>query len=284
MSMKHKVTGIVGVFLLGATACGPVEPYYDDTIGLEGSATNPGELAGVFGHKVFAATLVQVPLLPDELGGGYQWLLVERTYDAENDTYAQTSQLCNGKNLEVHGTGADVPMSTYRSVPKSENETTQVDHQSGEFGSEGLLQLWGLRGMENPASDPLPTTLEEAQTEPFASQIYDMDGDGEIGYTTFVSGLTNGEAFGILRRENAYRGVVLGTDRIVGLVTTAYDSLILGANDDFVKSLMDGKAPPYPDPKESWFEEIRLPDGSDCDAVVDLEESGGFSRLRPFGD
>lgn len=282
MSMKKMLNGMASVMMLGSASCAPPTPYYDDTIDLEGVTTAPGALAGVFGHKVFAATLVQVPLLEPEMGGGYQWLLVERSYDAEQDRYVQTSQLCNGKNLEVHGTAADVPMSTYRAVAKSENETTQIDHETGKFGSTGLVQLWGLRGLENPASDPLPTSNEEAQSEPFASQIYDMDEDGEIGYTTTVVGITNGEAYGILRRENAYDGVVLGTDRIVGLVNTEYDSLILGANDDFVKSLMDGKAPPFPDPLESWFEEIRLPEGSDCDAVVDLEETGGFSRLRPF--
>lgn len=276
------VSPLLGGLLALPLACAPPTPYYDDTTGLEGVATEPGALAGVFGLKVFAATLVQVPLLPDELGGGYQWLLLERSYDGEAGVYRQRSRICDGRNLEVHGTAADVPRSTYRAVPPSEQETVTLDHPSGAQTAEGLVQLWGVRDLDNPAGDPFPTSATEAESGSFANKIYDMDGDDAPGYTTFVSGLTNGEAYGILRRRTSYRGVVLSADRVLGLATTEYDSLILGANDDFVKSLMDAQAPPYPDPKESWFEELRLPAGSGCDDVVELEESGTFSRLRPF--
>lgn len=273
--------GLVAL-LAAASACAPPTPYYDSDIGLTGVATEPGALAGTFAHKVFAATLVQVPLLPDELGGGFQWLLVERSFDAEQNHYRQQSRLCHGQNLEVHGTVADVPMSTYRAVPPSQREVVEVAHDSGEYAASGLVQLWGLRGLDDPANDPLPASLEEAEREPFASQIHDMDGDGERGYTTQVSGTFQGRAFGILRRQTGYRGVVLSTERVVGLASTAYDSLIFGADNDFVKSMMDAKAPAYPDPKESWFEEIRLPEGADCDDVMEREENGALSRLRPF--
>lgn len=278
--MKRNVLFILICFLL--QACSPAEPYYDDTIGLEGVATEPGALAGVFGQKVFAATLVQVPLFPDEMGGGFQWLRVERTYDEASDSYMQESMICDGRNVEVHGTSADVPRSTYRAVPPSENETFIANHETGEQSAEGLLQLWGVRDLAQPATEPFPETAEQADANGFSEKIYDMDEDSEPGYSTFVEGAANGTAYGVLRRQTTYKGVVLGPDRIVGIAETAYDSLFLGADDDIVEQMMSGESPAFPDPKESWFEELRMDDTADCDAVVELEESETFSRLRPF--
>lgn len=274
--------GPVGGLVLSA-ACAPETPFYDDEIGVAGVATEPGALAGTFAQKVLAATLVQVPLLPDELGGGVQWLLIERSdFDAETGSYAQTSRICDGMNFEVHGTAADVPRSTYRLVPPSTAERFVVDAETGEQMAEGLVQLWGIRDLANPADDPFPTTLEEADSAAFAAKIYDMDDDGQRGYTTEVTGIASGEAYGILRRKTTYRGVVTSPDRIVGLADTVYDSFVFGASNDAVSSLMGSTAPTYPDPKESWFEELRLPADADCDDVVALEESGTFSRLTPF--
>ena len=221
--MKLKTNVVLCCLFL--QACGPAEPYYDDTIGLEGVATEPGALAGVFGQKVFAATLVQVPLFPDEMGGGFQWLRVERTYIEETDTYEQQTQICDGRNEEVHGTSADVPRSTYRAVPPSENEAFIANHETGEQSSTGLLQLWGIRDLDNPATEPFPETSEEADASGFSEKIYDMDEDSEPGYSTIVEGAANGTAYGVLRRQTSYTGVVLGADRIVGLADTEYDSL-----------------------------------------------------------
>ncbi|MFZ9885971.1 MAG: hypothetical protein ACO3JL_00610 [Myxococcota bacterium] len=258
------------------------EPYYDDDIGLEGVATDTGALAGVFGVKVFAATLVKVIGLPDELGGGFQWLLAERSYDEGSGTYTQTTKLCDGVNLEVHGTAANVPRSTYDAVPVGPAETVTVDHATGEYGAAGLVQLWGIKDLDDPAKSPLPTSQEEAESAAFASKIYDMDGDGEPGYTTTVTGVASGDAYGVLRRQSRFRGVVLDVDHILGLTTTEYDSFVLGASNAAVEALMGSSAPPYPDPKESWFEERRLENGSACADVLALEETGGFEAWNPF--
>jgi hypothetical protein len=283
MSRTHPllVSSALAGLVLG---CAPAEPYYDDDIGVSGVATEPGALAGVFGHKVFAATLVQIPVpgLEDELGGGFQWLRVERAWDTEAQLYRQTSRLCAGQNVEVHGTVGDVPPETYRAVPDSENESVVVDHATGELAESGLLQLWGIRGLTDPANDPLPASADEARSGDYASKVYDMDGDGELGYTTAVSGLVNGEAWGVLRRRSSNRGAVLSPDRVFGLVDTDYDSTIFGASDPSVEQLMGGKAPPYPDPKASWFEELRLPDDADCDDVEALEADAAFLRRNPY--
>jgi hypothetical protein len=265
-------------------ACAPPVPFYDAEIGVEGVATDEGTLAGVFGHKVFAATLVQVPIpgIEDELGGGFQWLLLRREYDAREAVYRQTSELCAGLNVEVHGTVADVPSSTYRAVPPSTDELVTVDHATGALSEVGLVQLWGLRGLEDPAHDPLPVSLEEAKSAAFADKVWDMDGDDEPGYTTFVEGIVNGEAWGVLRRRSSYRGAVLGADRVFGLVETGYDSTIFGASDPSVEAVLDSAAPAFPDPGASWFEELRLPDDATCDDVVDLEDQGSFLSRNPF--
>lgn len=280
MKRLPTLPALVAVVLVVAAAC--EEPYYDDNIGLEGVPTEPGALAGTFAQKAIATTVVRIPGLEEKDGGGVQFLRLDRTWDEDAQVYRQTSKLCGGENFEVHGTVADAPPSTYRAVPDSTAEVVTVNHASGEHGEAGLVQLWGIRDLDDPANDPFPTSKEEAAQEPFSSQIYDMDADDEPGYTTKVTGFANGSAWSILRRKNTLRGVVLGPDRIVGLTTTTYDSFIFGADDPLVESMMGGNAPAHPDPKKSWFEELRVSDDIDCDGVVEMDSSGAFAQLRPF--
>jgi hypothetical protein len=281
--MRRHAAGLITLAALAA-GCAPPAPHYDDAIGLEGVPIEPGALAGVFAHKVFAATLVQVPIpgIEDELGGGFQWLLLERIYDEDDSVYRQRSALCGGMNVEVHGTAADAPESTYRAVPASEAEVVSAVHDTGAYEASGLLQLWGLKDLDDPAHAPLPADAAEAASPAFAPHIYDLDADGKPGYTTFVTGLANGEAYAVLRRKTAYRGVSLGNDRVVGLAATSYESTLLGASSPTVEAVMGSQAPPYPDPGESWFDEVRIADTSTCDDVLQLDEAGGLARRRPF--
>lgn len=279
-----RVAGALAASLLMLTVAACEEPFYDDDIGLTGVPVEPGALVGTFAQKNLAATVVRLPIpgIGEETGGGFQWLLLERSYDEASRTYAQRSKLCGGRNIEVHGTVADAPQSTYRAVPDSLNEVVTVGHGTGQHDATGLVQLWGIRDLDDPANDPFPSSREEAAGPAFADKVYDMDEDGEQGYTTTMSGFANGKAFGILRRKNSTRGVVLGPDRIVGLVDTHYDSFIFGADDAMVESMMGGETPRHPDPKESWFEELRVASETDCDGVMELESSETFTQLRPF--
>lgn len=135
--------------------------------------------------------------------------------------------------------------------------------------------------MPDPFETPLPSTKEEAASEPHASRIYDMEGDGHPGVTILVEGLVNGEIYGIQRKTVELAGVSLGPDKAVGFAVLTKESLQLGANHDLLNAGA-GSSRAFPDPKESWFEEVRLPDGADCDDVLQAEAQGHLTHLGPF--
>ena len=72
------------VFVL--SSCGPAaEPVYDDELGLQAVPIAEGSLSGTFALKVVAASLVRIPIpgIDDQLGGGVNYRLVQRQWDAE---------------------------------------------------------------------------------------------------------------------------------------------------------------------------------------------------------
>src|SRR5262245_33791889 len=103
----------------GALAC-EEKPFFSDDLGVEAIPIAKGEAAGTFAPKPLNPTILHLPAgLGDKEGGGSNYRLVTRTYDAENDEYTQTSQLCGGFNFEVAGVVTSVPESTYRTVAES---------------------------------------------------------------------------------------------------------------------------------------------------------------------
>jgi hypothetical protein len=264
--------------LLGA--CGP-EPVYDDRIDVQAVPTERGALAGTFALQTISNAMVDVPLLGEKEGISLNFRLVTRTWDDAEGFYLQRSLLCGGQHDEVAGIQSTVPESTYRAVPESKTERIDGDHAEGTYVATGHVQLWAIRDLPDPHETPLPETLEESETEPHKSRIYDMDGDGHPGYTDYATGLVTGEVYGIKRKWVDLDGVTLGPDHIVGLAENRYEGLQLGNNNE----LLDGKGSsqkPHPDPKENWFEEVRIDEGADCDDVIAAVEDGTLSRLRPF--
>ncbi|MED5464338.1 MAG: hypothetical protein VX699_06780 [Myxococcota bacterium] len=261
-------------------SCGP-EPVYDRDIGVQAVSVKPGALSGTFGIYSVASTLVSVPLLGDQDGGGVNYLLVRRTYNKDGDYYEQRSQLCGGYNFEVSGVRNGPPSEVYQLVPESEDERLEVNHERGTYSATGLLQLWGLRGLEDPHLTTLPKNATQATKSPFKEMIYDMDEDGKQGVTALVRGLVSGKVYFIQRRKISFQGVTLGEDRSVGLAEASYEMVFLG---DTIR-LWDpgtGGVQSHPDPKMSWFEEVRLPDDADCEALLSAVETGKLQGKRPF--
>lgn len=260
------------------------DPYQFAEINLEGTPIAEGALAGMFAIKAVAATLVEVPIpgISDKLGGGHHVALIRRSWDDDQGVYLQTTELCGGRNYKVHATVADPDDQTYRKVPISTNEIVQMDHETGHYQATGHVQLWAIRDLPDPQTTPLPKNRKEAKRAPHRDRIYDMDGDGRPGYTTYVKGLANGKAYTILRKRVSFDGVTRSPDLVHGLNDTLYDSLLLDWDGAMVKKLFGGDAPKYPDPAESWFEEIRVGDDADCDHTLRLDGDETLSKKRPF--
>jgi hypothetical protein len=269
------------VVVLAGFGC--TEPYYSADIGVEAIPIEPGQAEGTFALETINTTLVHLPAgLEDQKGGGVNYRLVKRTYDATAEKYDQTSQLCGGFNYPVLGVVTESPESTYRKVPESTQETVTIT-DAGEYSSKGHLQLWGLRDLPDPYDTELPDR-EHFEDPPWDERIYDMDDDGNPGITLFVGGdLGDGEVYAYQRKTvDLYNGVTLGPDHMIGLAKNKNEALTLGASSPAFDRQSEGSSEPHPDPKESWFEEIRLDDDADCDDVLQAAEDGDLSELRPF--
>ncbi len=259
------------------------DPIYSEDLGLEAIPAEVGSLAGTFAIKALSATIVRIPVpgIDDALGGGVNYRINRRTWDAEAEVYRQQSELCGGFNFEVHGVVTRAAQGAYRAVPLSTEEIIEVDHARGTYKATGHVQLWGF-DLEDQLNDPFPTTREEALAAPYVDNIYDMDDDEEIGITLFVAGLVEGEVYAIQRKTVDLEGILLGQDRMLGLAETGYESVTLGNNNPVLDQSSAGSAEPFPDPKESWFEEVRVADDITCEEVLEMEANGDLSRLRPF--
>lgn len=281
---RHRLGHLAtGLGLCASVACAPpARPVYDDTIDVQAVSAEPGSLSGTFAVKSTSATLVRIPVpgIEDQMGGGVNYRWVNRVWDEAEQHYVQESRLCGGLNFEVAGVTTGAPASTYRAVPPSTQEVVTVDHALGTYLVEGHVQLWGIE-LPDPLSDSMPLNAEEAAEAPHVDRIYDMDEDGHDGITLFVSGIVSGQVWAVQRKSATFEGVLQPGGRTVGILETGYETVVLG--DDIAIYDPDlGSSEAWPDPKESWFEEIPLPPGSDCDDVMRAAEDGALSRLRPF--
>jgi hypothetical protein len=284
MGQHHPMRAALPVMLVvvGALACAP-EPFYSSDIGVEAVPIEPGEAAGTFALQTINTTLIHLPGgLEDEKGGGVNYRLVTRTYDEAEDVYQQESRLCGGFNYPVVGVVTESPESTYRKVARSTAEKVVIS-EAGAYESSGHLQLWGLRDLPDPFDTNLPTR-EESESSPWDDRIFDMDDDGNRGFTLFVGGqLGDGEIYAFQRKTvDLYNGVTLGPDRMLGLADNKNEAVTVGASNPLIDRQSEGSAEPHPDPLESWFEEIRISDDANCDDVIEAADDEVLSRLRPF--
>lgn len=281
MGSPARLLGLVLVLVVAGAGCGGPPPVFDDVIGIEAIPVAAGAAAGTFALKVVNTTLVQVPVLGDYAGGGTNYRLVRRTFDEDAGLYRQSSFLCGGFNVEVAGVVTSVPEATYRAVAENTAEIVEID-EAGTYAQRDHLQLWGLRDLPEPFATPLPVDKAEAATSPHAERIFDMDGDGDPGITSIVSGAVNGEVFVIQRKTVTTTGVVLGPDRMLGLSVNTNELVQLGNTNALLDRQSEGSAAAHPDPKRSWFEEVRVADDSTCDDVMRAEDDGLLSVQRPF--
>lgn len=281
MRFAAAITVVVPTLL--SFGCERPQPIYDDDIGVQAEPAEVGSLAGTFALKTINATLVHVPFQTEEevIGGGVNFRLVTREWDEEQQLYLQRSTLCGGYNFEVMGVTTTVPGPTYREVPESTEEWVKVEHDLGTYESGGHLQLWAI-DLEDPFEDAFPADREEAESAAFRDRIFDLEEDGSPGLTLFVSGLVEGEIYAAQRKRVDLEGVIQGADYAVGLAKNTFESVTLGNNNDLLDASEQGSAEPYPDPKESWFQEVRIPADTSCDDVARMEDTGELSRPRPF--
>lgn len=258
--------GRAALIALAASAC--VEPVYDDRLGVSGVPTEEGALAGTFGLASTAADLAEVPLLGEQVGGGMTFALVERSWDGAG--YLQTNTLCRVINYEVAGLASAVSEQTVATIPPITVAIT-VDHAAGAVATERFFELWAVQGLS--PDDEMPSAPDDAR-------FYDMDGDGNPGATMTTSGLVTGEVYFAQRKALAFEGVVRGPDEAFGLLTHKKEPTVIDATDELLKT-QTARAQ-HPDPKQSWWHEVRLADSAGCAELTAAVDDGSWSLLRPF--
>ncbi|MEE2751892.1 MAG: phytanoyl-CoA dioxygenase family protein [Myxococcota bacterium] len=240
----------------------------------EGGAVSEGALAGTFALKVVTAEEVRLPIVGKRDSGGINLLLVTRHWDPENGRYRQQSRLCDVVNQEVAGTLIRIPKEAQRTLPMSEQELVFIEHAEGRYRMKGHHQAWGLRGTH----ETFPPSAEAARVD---SRVYDMDQDGQPGITMRSEGWLEGDIYGVQSKRVDLSGSILDENHVVGVSEVRKASWVLGASNPLL-SIEGPSGTPHTDPLASWFEEVRIPMGSDCSAVKRAAETGRLSERRPF--
>ena len=256
------------VLLFGLAVSSCVAPVYDDRLGVSGVATSEGALAGRFGLVSSSADLAQVPLLGEQVGGGMTMVLVERSFDGS--AYTQRNSICRVINYEVAGLASALSEDTARAVPVV-SPRIAVDHASGAVTTDTFYEMWAVQDLT--PDDAMPTDASDAR-------FYDMDDDGKPGATMTTSGLVTGEVYFAQRKALSFEGVVRGPDELFGLLTHKKEATVIGATDELLRT--QTVRAQHPDPKLSWWHELRLADDASCDDLTAAVDDGGFSLLRPF--
>ena len=263
----------VSVVAVVVSAAGCAQPHYDAVLGVAGVAVPDGALAGAFARVTQAADLAHVPALGDKEGGGQTFSLVVRTWDGA--AYRETDQVCSVVNFDVAGLHTEISLATARSVPAF-SAPVDVVHETGEVSAR-LQEVWALPGI---GDDPLPTDAGDPR-------VVDMDSDGHPGATVVASGLASGEVYIAQRKTLTLTGVTRSADESFGLVVHKKEAVILDATSPLLKT--SAAREQHPDPKESWWHEIRVgtsdgsaADSSTCDDVDSALHNGSLTDLRPF--
>jgi hypothetical protein len=247
-------------------------PYYDDNLGLDGVPVDAGSLAGTFGLQSTAVDQADVPIFGKVDTGGITASLVHRTWRGagEPDAYDEVITVCGVENFETAGLLTVVPDATLHAIPQS-TAVLHVDHATGAYVRDTYREYWAVRGLDD--DKPLP---EDKSSDVY----YDMDDDGHPGTTIEATGLAEGQVYVAQRKTIDQQGIVRSTDESLGLSHVKKEGVVLDATSDLLKT--ESQRTPHPDPKQSWFIDVRLDDDAGCDAVVDAQKSGAIPRKSPI--
>lgn len=259
----------VACVVVVASSC--VEPVYDATIGREGVATEPGSLEGTFAMESTAIDQANAPIFGKVDAGSVSYALVVRRWRSdEPDVYDEDITVCDVVNFEVAGITTVNTPATIAAIPTSSAVLT-VDHATGNFVRGTYREFWAVQGLNDDEAFP-----DDVNADVF----YDADDDGHPGTTVTASGLVSGDVYVAQRKTVDHHGVVQGTDNSLGLARVSKEGIVLDATSDLLKT--ESPRTPHPDPKQSWWFDLRIDDGASCDEVLLAREDERLPRIRPF--
>ena len=239
-----------------------------------------GDLEGTFALRVEVSHVVELPMLPDRTNEGVNYILVTRSHQGEG-RYRQQTRVCRSRNGSVMGSSVQVRDDALKNMPET-RETVTLNAETGAYKSFGHVQLWGIRPTRGGYTAKFPESIEESRQPPFSELIYDMDRDGELGVAMHATGLSSGTLSGIQRKQFILKGTAHSADRITGLAVMEKETLVLNSTSRVISAGRYKKALSSEDRTASYFEEIRIPEGSTCDTVRRMSEDDSFLQETPF--
>ncbi len=243
------------------------------------AVTDPAGLNGTWAVVVELATILTLPVLGDRNAGSQQLWLHTRTWDAAANVYQERAQWCAIDVWEVEGNKLSIPDTTLQKHAPMVFTST-LDGPRGFFRIPTLLDVWGLRNLPDPENTPLPTRHDFTQS-PQQDWIFDEDEDGKLATTGNTTGITGGEVYQVVRGLYTFEGSVVTPDRIQGLVEMRrYEQNVLDATNSLAKG--EGIIRQDPDQGLTWFDMVRLPEGSLCPDVLAAQRNGTLATRRPF--
>lgn len=182
-----------------------------------------------------------------------------------------TAKLCLTVLSEVSGSTTTLRQGYYDNTPAT---TYTASLSSLEIGATlDIPQLVELRGITlgDPLNDPLPRPEEDNNDcdnfEP-PSDVFDYDGDGDVGYTVFVDGALDADLWAVERFVFSAQGTVYDENYVSGFVEGYIeDSFICSTKPNIIDPDIDI----YPDeePANNFFEIVRAEEGLTCSDLID---------------
>ncbi len=244
------------------------QPVYNKDLGITGVPIDDGALQGTFAVLTVLSDQAETAIGTQD-GGGETTYLMTRDYDA-GDGYTTTLRVCRVVNYTVAGLSSEIGDATRDAIPTI-TQHDSVQHGTGAFAAAKYREVWGLSGLDDAAA--LPRQGDD-------SRIFDLENDGHPGATLLTHGLVEGALYFVQRKTVAQDGVVLSSDEVVGLTSHKKDSFVIDATSELLLSSTNRQQ--HPDPKESWFHEVRVADDATCASVRAQFDAGDLSDLRPF--
>ncbi len=216
------------------------------------------DLSGTWAQLLIYGTVFNLPAIGQTEGQTTNLLLLSISdSDQKLQVTAETCVVEIDNGTEIIETV--VPDRFIRALDVEEpGATVEMDGTTMRYRQDRVLSLRGV-ALDDPVGDDLP----EDASDP---RVFDQDEDGHPGMTVLIRGLTDGEVYVIQRDWYVLEGEATGPDWIDGLAEWSTEQVVLGSDNEILNAQTDSS--PHPDPSESYFRMTKVPDGTDCAAVV----------------
>jgi hypothetical protein len=222
------------------------------------------DVSGTWALRIVGSQLVQAPGFGEPFHTRVvSVLLVDQTQTGED--VSMSAAYCD------HDSEEDEIAPVHAVIPDAFRDTLTPVMRSGTFApGEGglryrlprLVEVSGVT-LADPATEALPTAPDDPR-------LVDQDMDGNPGVTIVLTELVDGAIYVVERRSTELDGVATSAERLEGLVAFTSEQSVVDSDPPSLKDTVGASEQlPDPEPCNSVFEMVRVPDTADCVWVRD---------------